>query len=276
MVKPVTESRAWQVALQLVQAIDAAWDDPVARQRAILACRNWLARQDHLPHLHKLAGMLAPAMDRRRLGAVIVPVERAAARRRVTDVDILESDAPAAAAVSGAPLPLTVVVDCLRSAFNLGGIFRTAECLGVSRIWLCGYTADPLQPQVAQAAMGAEKLVPWQVWPRVSDALEALRDEGVARVALETVRDAPAPADYPWTFPCALVLGNERFGLDPDTLRQVDGVTRIPVYGAKNSLNVVTAFAVCGYAIRHAWSQGRAGVRDGLESVGGIRDGPRN
>jgi len=254
--KPLTEARAWQVALRLAQAIEATWDDPVARQRAILACRNWLARQDHLPHLHKLAALLEPAMERRQLGAVLAPVERAAARRRVTDVEILEADAPAAAAPVGAPMPLTVVVDCMRSAFNLGGVFRTAECLGVARVWLCGYTTEPSQPQVAQAAMGTEKLVPWQVWPRVGDALEALRAEGVARVALETVRDAPTHADYPWTFPCALVLGNERFGLDPGTLRQVDGVVRIPVYGRKNSLNVAAAFAVCGYAIRQAWLQG--------------------
>ena len=163
---------------------------------------------------------------------------------------------PRGAAPAGAPMPLTVVADCMRSAFNLGGVFRTAECLGVARVWICGYTAEPSQPQVAQAAMGAEKLVPWQVWPRVGDALEALRAEGVARVALETVRDAPTHADYPWTFPCALVLGNERFGLDPGTLRQVDGVVRIPVYGRKNSLNVAAAFAVCGYAIRQAWLQG--------------------
>lgn len=253
MSRPISESRAWQVALQQAQAIEAAWDDPVARQRAILACRNWLAQQDHLPHLHKLAALLDPAMERRQLGAVLAPIERTAARRRVTDVEILESDAPAVL-VAAAPMPLTVVVDCMRSAFNLGGIFRTAECLGVARVWVCGYTAEPLQPQVAQAAMGTERLVPWQVWQRVGDALEALHAEGVARVALETVREAPAPEAYPWTFPCALVLGNERFGLDADTLRQVDGVVRIPVYGRKNSLNVVSAFAVGGYAVRRAWN----------------------
>lgn len=257
MTRPTTEPRAWQVALRQVQAIEAAWDDPVARQRAILACRNWLAKQDHLPHLHKLTALLDPAMERRALAAVLAPVERAAARRRVTDVDILEVDAPLAAAAGGAPMPLTVVADCMRSAFNLGGVFRTAECLGVSRVWVCGYTAEPSQPQVAQAAMGTERLIPWQVWPRVGDALEALRAEGVARVALETVRDAPTHETFPWTFPCALILGNERFGLDPETLRQVDGVVRIPVYGRKNSLNVVTAFAVCGYAARQAWEQAR-------------------
>ena len=252
MRNPRTENRAWQVALQQAQAIEVAWVDPVARQRAILACRNWLARQDHLPHLHKLAALLDPEMERRQLSAVLAPIERMAARRRVTDVEILESDAPVAAPV-GAPMPLTIVVDCMRSAFNLGGVFRTAECLGVTRVWVCGYTAEPLQTQVAQAAMGTERLVPWQVWPRAGDALEALRAEGVTRIALETVRNAPIAAEYPWPFPCALVLGNERFGLDADTLRQVDGVVRIPVYGCKNSLNVVTAFAVCGYAVRSAW-----------------------
>ena len=261
MSSPVTERRAWQVALQQAHAIEAAWDDPVARQRLILACRNGLASQDHLPHLSKLAALLDPAMDRRQLGAVLAPLERAAARRRVTDVEVLESDAPAAAAAVGAPMPLTVVVDCMRSAFNLGGIFRTAECLGVTRVWVCGYTSEPLHPQVAQAAMGAERLVQWRVWSRVGDALEELRAEGVARLALETVREAPTHEDFPWTFPCALVLGNERFGLDPGTLRQVDGVVRIPVYGRKNSLNVAAAFSVCGYAIRHAWQADRDGPR---------------
>ncbi|MFZ4394060.1 MAG: TrmH family RNA methyltransferase [Kiritimatiellia bacterium] len=253
----MTERRAWQVALQQVQSLEAAWDDPVARQRAILACRQWLARQEHLPHLHKLAGLLDLEMSRRQLGALLAPVERAAAQRRVTDADILEADAPASDVTGSGQMPLTIVVDCLRSAFNLGGVFRTAECLGVARVWVCGYTPEPAHAQVAQAAMGTEKLVPWQVWPRVGDALEALRTEGVTRVALETVRAAPTPDEYGWTFPCALVLGNERFGLDPGTLQQVDGVVRIPVHGRKNSLNVVTAFAVCGYAVRRAFVDAR-------------------
>ena len=238
------------MALRRLQDIEAAWDDPVSRQRAILAGRNWLSAQNAFPHLHKLAGLLDPAMDRRQLAAALVPAERAAAQRRVTDAEILDADAPATEAPAAEPLPLTVVVDCMRSAFNLGGIFRTAECLGVSRVWVCGYTAEPAQPQVAHAAMGTERLVPWRVWPRVGDALAALRGEGTACVALETVRDAPTPEDYDWRFPCALVLGNERFGLDPETLAACDGVVRIPVFGRKNSLNVVTAFAVCGYAIR--------------------------
>jgi tRNA G18 (ribose-2'-O)-methylase SpoU len=246
-------SRAWQAAWQQARAVEAAWDDPPARQRAILACRHEIEKHAGLPHLHKLARLLDLAMNRRQLDAVLAPLERAVARQRVTDVTILDADAPAAAAPAGVGLPVTVVVDCLRSAFNLGSIFRTAECLGVARLWLCGYTADPAQAAVAQAAMGTERLVAWQVWPRVGEALAELRSQGVSCVALETVPEAPAPEEYAWRFPCALVLGNERFGLDPAVLAQVDGVVRIPVYGRKNSLNVGTAFAVCGYAMRRAW-----------------------
>jgi len=249
------ESRAWQVALSRMHQIEAAWKDPVARQRAILDCRNWLARQTHLPHLHKLESLLDPTMTPQQFQSVLVPVERQVSRVRVTDVDILETDLPVAGSSAGHPMSLTVVVDSMRSAFNLGGVFRTAECLGVSRVWLCGYTAEPTHAQVAQAAMGAEHLVSWRHWPRVGDALAALRDEGVRTVALETVRDAIALHEYAWPFPSALILGNERFGLDPDTVCRADAVIRIPMHGQKNSLNVVSAFAIAAYAARAAWDQ---------------------
>lgn len=249
-----TEQRVWELAFACVQAIEAAWANEAARQRAILEARRWIEAQDHLPHLHKLAPLLVPEMDRRQLWSVLVPIERELTRRRVTDVEILEADLPVGDASPKPLMPLVVVVDNLRSALNLGGIFRTAECFGAAAVWTCGYTADPSQPRVAQAAMGCERLVPWQVWSRVRDALARLRQEGVACVALETVEGAAAPETFPWKFPCALLVGNERFGLDPETLRQVDGVVRIPVYGRKNSLNVASAFAVAAYAARVAWN----------------------
>jgi tRNA G18 (ribose-2'-O)-methylase SpoU len=244
---------AWRRAWTRARAIEKAWPDPAARLRAIVACRQWLEAQNDQPQLQRLAALATPEMDARQLAALLTPLERANARRRVSDVEVLDGDAPADAPPTGAPMPLTVVADCLRSAFNVGAIFRAAECLGAARLWLCGYTADPTTPQVARAAMGAERLLPWRVWPRADEALEALRGEGALRVALETARDAPTPEDYPWRFPCALLLGNERFGLDAATLRRADGVVRIPMYGRKNSLNVAGAFAICAYAIRRAW-----------------------
>ncbi|MDD5705843.1 MAG: TrmH family RNA methyltransferase [Kiritimatiellae bacterium] len=254
MPKPISEARAWGLALGRVSAIERFWDDAVARQREILACRHWLEAQTRLPHLCKLAALLDPGMDRRRLAAVLAPVERMAARRRVTDVNILERDAQAAPPATS-PMELTLVADSLRSAFNTGGLFRTAECFGAAALWLCGYTADPGNAHVAEAALGAEHIVPWRRFERLAAALEQLRASNVQVVALETVAGAPAIERFAWRFPCAMLLGNERFGLDPETVRAADAVVRIPVYGRKNSLNVVSAAAIALHTARCAWTE---------------------
>ena len=93
-----------------------------------------------------------------------MPVEREVARRRVTDVQILDRDAWRNS--SRRRMPLVLVADSLRSAFNIGGLFRTAECFGAEALWLCGYSATPEHPHVTEAALGADQLVPWAP-PRV-------------------------------------------------------------------------------------------------------------
>ena len=251
MQAPLKEARAWQLALTRLLAIEAAWDDPASRQRELLACRQWLSEQVQIPRLCQLAALLHPDADRARFAHVLVPVEREAARRRITDVQILDRDVPASAAAAG--MPVTVVLDSLRSAFNTGGIFRTAECFGAAALWLCGYTADPNHPHVAEAALGAARLIPWRAFARAGDAVAELRRTGVTVIALETVADAPGIETFDWPFPCALLLGNERFGLDPDIIRQSDACVRIAVYGRKNSLNVVSAAAIALHGARRAW-----------------------
>ncbi len=248
------EQKTWREALERLKALDAAWADEPARQRELAACRAWLEEQRALPHLAKLARLLEPGLTRRQFWSALVPVERAVARLKVTDVDILDADLPEGAA-AGPPMPLTAVVDSVRSAFNLGGIFRTAECFGVRELLLCGYTPLPDQPQVAKAALGTEALVPWRYEEDVRAALAGLKASGVACVALETVAGAPDVADYRWPFPCALVLGNERFGLDPEVVALCDGAVRIPLFGRKNSLNVVTAFAVAACEARRRFAR---------------------
>jgi tRNA G18 (ribose-2'-O)-methylase SpoU len=241
--------QVWREALDRLRALDAAWADEASRLRELASCRAWIAEQTALPHLAKLARLLEPAMTRRQFWSVLVPVEREVARCKVTDVDILDADLPADTA-AGTPMPLTVVVDSVRSAFNVGGIFRTAECFGVSELVLCGYTPLPDQPQVARAALGAEKLVSWRYREDLRAAIAELKASGVACLALETVAGAPDIAAFAWPFPCALVLGNERFGLDPEVVAACDGAVRITLFGRKNSLNVVTAFAVAAHEVR--------------------------
>lgn len=244
-----SEQKIWQEALDRLRGLDAVWADANERLRTLAACREWIAAQTALPHLAKLARLLEPALTRRQFWSVLVPVEREVARIKVTDVDILDADLADDAPVAR-PMPLTVVVDSIRSAFNVGGIFRTAECFGVSGLVLCGYTPLPEQPQVAKAALGSERLVAWRYAEDVRAALRELRAAGTPCFALETVAGAPDPASFVWPFPCALVLGNERFGLDPDVVAACDGAVRIPLFGRKNSLNVVTAFAVAAHEVR--------------------------
>jgi hypothetical protein len=122
-----------------------------------------------------------------------------------------------------------------------------SEC----RRWLEEQTSEPRLSGLARL------LVPDRAWKRWCEARAVLRGEGVRVVALETVGGAPAADEFAWTFPCALLLGNERFGLEEETVRDADATVRVPVYGRKNSLNVVSAAAVAGYAARRAWDQRR-------------------
>ena len=156
-------------------------------------------------------------------------------------------------------MPVTVLLDSLRSAFNVGGIFRTAECFGIREILLCGYTATPDQPQVAKAALGTEKRVAWRSGMTTLGEIGHLRDKGIACIAAETVGGACEIDSFEWPFPCALVLGNERFGLPAEVVRACSATVRIPLYGLKNSLNVGSAFAIIAQTLRRQFERaGRA------------------
>ena len=251
------ESGYWKAALERLQAIDRQWPaegaaDSAARAKhesRLAACRNWLAAQP-FPRLAKLADQLQPGIDRRRFWCALVPVERAVCRTKITDIDILTDDLPQDAEPLQPALPVTVILDSLRSAFNVGGIFRTAECFGLKELILCGYTPTPENPQVAKAALGTESRIPWRHVDSTRNAVLACQEAGIPCFALETVAQAQPLESFTWPLPCAVVVGNERFGIDSDLLRICDGMIRIPLYGRKNSLNVGCAFAVVAHALR--------------------------
>jgi len=247
------EEDIWREALVRLKELDASWErDPQERRLRSASCREWMERQSALPRLVQLAELLRPDMERRQLGSVLVPVERSVARLRITDVDILDSDLPSGL-TQGSRMPVTVVVDSIRSAFNVGGILRTAECFGVEEVVLCGYSAQPGQMQVARAALGADRLVKWRYIENIRDAVQELSESGLCCYALETVADAPYVTEVEWQFPCALIAGNERFGLDPDVVALCRSAVRIQLHGAKNSLNVVSALAVAVHQLRTAY-----------------------
>lgn len=108
---------------------------------------------------------------------------------------------------------------------------------------------------MARAALGTETRVIWRALPDVRTAVRGLKAAGVPCFALETVPSAPDVAEFAWPFPCALLLGNERFGLEPDVMQLCDGTVRIPLYGTKNSLNVAASFAIAAHCIRKKYRQ---------------------
>lgn len=149
--------------------------------------------------------------------------------------------------------PLHVVLDNLRSAYNVGSIFRTADTCRAAHLWLCGMTAHPPHPKLEKTALGAEHAVRWSYFERNRDCVARLKELGIPIVALEVLPGAVAYHQFCWPRPVALVVGNEEHGVHERVLRQCDAVVYIPMLGIKNSLNVASAFAVAAYGILFQW-----------------------
>ena len=194
---------------------------------------------------------LEPGMSLKHFSAFAVPFERLL-KKNLQDDDflIVENDRATPAAEK---LPLVFVLDNIRSAFNVGSIFRTAECLGAEKIYLCGYTPLPDQLKVEKTAMGTQVLLPWQEVPKIQTCLDDLRAQGYHLVALETAATALDLYSDFLAGPTALILGNERFGLDAELVQAVHEVRQIPLRGQKNSLNVGVTAAVAGFEWMRQW-----------------------
>jgi tRNA G18 (ribose-2'-O)-methylase SpoU len=145
--------------------------------------------------------------------------------------------------------PLYVVLDNIRSAFNVGSIFRTSDAAAVAGLHLCGCTAYPPNVKLAKTALGAEETVPWTHHQTTTEALAMLRARGVPVVGVEAVANAASYVAFAWPTPVAVVFGNEVDGLDDTTLALCDAVVRIPMLGAKESLNVATAAGIVLFEI---------------------------
>jgi 23S rRNA (guanosine2251-2'-O)-methyltransferase len=144
---------------------------------------------------------------------------------------------------------LDIVAVNIRSAQNVGALFRTADSLGVHKLWLAGYTPTPEHKMVAKTALGAEASVPWESVTDPIECLERLKRDGVRIVGLEIADGAKALTSYQPQFPTALVLGNEVEGLTTMQLARCDDVVSIKQLGQKESLNVTIAAGIAAWAL---------------------------
>jgi tRNA G18 (ribose-2'-O)-methylase SpoU len=143
-----------------------------------------------------------------------------------------------------------LILENIRSAQNVGAIFRTADAIGVEKIYLTGYTPAPLDKfkrpskEIAKTALGAEKTIPWEKTPETIGTIEALKKQGFIIVAVEQAAEAIDYKKLKVPAKVAFILGNEVDGVLADTLARVDATVEIPMRGAKESLNVATTAGI--------------------------------
>lgn len=149
--------------------------------------------------------------------------------------------------------PIVVLVDNVRSLYNVGSIFRTSDAARIERILLTGISGTPDHRGMHKTALGAQDTVPWSYEPNAGDVVQHLREEGYAIAVLE-ITDASSPVEHLTldAFPLCLIVGNEITGVDDALVAQADLAIEIPQFGAKQSLNVAVAYGVAVFdLVRH-------------------------
>ena len=147
-------------------------------------------------------------------------------------------------------MPLVVVLDDVRSLYNVGSVFRTADAFRVEAIYLCGITATPdgtlkAQQEIYKTALGAEESVEWKYFANALEAVRELKARGYKLLAVEQCHGSTMLQNFSSDGqPCAVVLGNEVKGVHQEVIDECDGCLEIPQFGTKHSLNVSTTAGI--------------------------------
>ena len=157
-------------------------------------------------------------------------------------------------------MPLVVVLDDVRSMYNVGSVFRTSDAFRVEAIYLCGITAQPPHPEIHKTALGAEDTVEWRYFKDTMEAVEDLKARGYFVYSIEQCEgstklqnlspltpeggsrsdNSSSPSHIPHSRKYAIIMGNEVKGVRQDVVNASDGCLEIPQFGTKHSLNVST------------------------------------
>lgn len=239
----LNKAMAIRLLLDCAQQLERSWPDADLwlRFRCLL---EWsLEHRSDVSEVFRSRSHLWSSKDltHQQLSALLVPIEREYAR------DTYDSDFLVTSKDRDHGLrrwPLCLICDNIRSAANLGSMLRTSECYGFEKIFLCGYSAPADHPKVKKASMGTEALLDWQYINQARKAISELQADGYQIVALETASHAKSIYEIKWSDRIAILVGNERHGINLELLSLVDETAYIPLYGRKNSLNVANALAI--------------------------------
>lgn len=147
--------------------------------------------------------------------------------------------------------PIFVILDNIRSALNVGAIFRTCDAASIEKLYLCGITSYPPHNRIPKTALGATESVPWEYYKSTEKAIQTMRQcSNITIISVELTENAVNLWDYDFKPPIALIFGNEITGVSEKILQMSDAVVKIPMFGNKKSLNVATSCGIVLYEVR--------------------------
>jgi tRNA G18 (ribose-2'-O)-methylase SpoU len=246
--RPLVPERlaALEVALSRYNiSADELFSESLAGTPAARVCRSFVSPR---PKSAKLVESVERAANRTagqiELAMRQVRADQAAYYLRNTDKPIS----------SGRQLnPVVLVLDNIRSAFNVGSLFRTSETGGVAELITTGITAHPPHPKLRKTAFSSIDVVPTRHFDDIMEAIATLRAEGYTIVAMETTSRSKLYTDIDFPEKTALVVGNEITGVDTRVMEGADLIAEIPTYGVKNSLNVASALPIVLFEVLRQW-----------------------
>src|SRR6185436_5058652 len=143
-------------------------------------------------------------------------------------------------------IPIVIVLENIRSAYNVGSVFRTSDAFLVSSIYICGYTAHPTHKEIKKTALGAEDTVEWKYFKKTTEAVAELRKQHYSIYSVEQAMNSHPlqKVKFGDDEKLAVIFGNEVTGVEQSTIELTDGCIEIPQLGMKHSLNIATAVGV--------------------------------
>ena len=151
-------------------------------------------------------------------------------------------------------LPVYVVLNSIRSSYNVGSIFRTSDGAMIEKLYICGYTPYPPKKEVLKTALGSQESVDWEYIKDPVEVVRKLKAEGVKICALEqTDKSIPHYSLQKESFPLCLIMGNEISGVNQELIDLCDYSLEIPQYGIKQSLNVAVAYGIAIFELRRVF-----------------------
>lgn len=146
--------------------------------------------------------------------------------------------------------PIYFILENIYDTYNIGGLFRLADALAITKMYICGESEIPPNGRIKKASIGTYKVVPWEYKKTAAEAIEILRGDTNAKIiAVEQDKTSVSYTEAKYSFPVALILGNETSGVTQETLRLADQIVEIPMWGINKSLNVIVSAAIVSYYV---------------------------